>query len=176
MKSRILEAAVKLSASNPEPSRLTRDSLVVAGACTEEEFAAAFPDFPSFQRELTAELFAQARNAVIQSTVGVSPGLELLERAFIAYLDYNIAHRGLQEIAHHIQYQPEGLDLLLRMEVGVALIAQTALAAMGSRHSAARAKLLTSLVVVVVRAEYRQGRILQDLRDGLLDYCRMSGA
>lgn len=175
MTSRILEAALKLSASSPEPSKLDADHLVAAGACTEEEFAAEFTDLASFHRALATELFAQSRDAVIRATEGMAAGLPLLERAFLEYLDYNLAHRGLQELAHHLQYHPEGLELLLRMEVGVALVAQVALGAMGSRNTAARAKLLTSLVVVVVRAEYRAQKPLADMREGLLHYCRMSG-
>lgn len=176
MKARILDAARVLIRANVRPIRLRGDELVAAGACTEEEFHDSFPELGAFQRELAALLFADARDAVIQAVAAMTPGLAQLIHAFTTYLDYNLAHPALQEIAHVIQFEPAGCELLQRMEVGVALLAQADLAAAGGDNCAARARLLTALVVVVVRAEYKAGRALPDLREALYDYCRASGA
>jgi len=175
VKDKVLRAARQLIGNGAKPSRIRVTDLVAARACSEQELSGLFPDFAAFQRELCALLFADAREAIIKATTGIGSGLKQLTTAFIAYLDYNLAHPDLQELAHHIQQDPQGWELLQRMEVGVALVAQADLDAMNASLRSARARLLTSLVVAVVRAEYQAKRALPDLREALLDYCRLSG-
>ncbi len=174
MKNKILLAARKLIGSGLAPSQIKPADLAAAGACAESEFAQHFADLASFQRELANLLFGEAREAVIRSTTGKSAGLQQLCAAFTTYLDYNLTDPALQELAHHIQCEPAGWDLLTRMEIGVSLVAQADLEAMGATMCAARARLLTSLVVAVVRAEYKTKKKLPDMRDALLDYCKLS--
>lgn len=174
MKDQILRGAHKLIAAGATPSRIRATDLVAAGACSDKDFTQHFPDFATFQRELCALLFAEGREAVIEATTGMQSGLPQLTAAFIAYLDYNLARPALQELAHHIQYDPLGWELLQRMEVGVAMVVQADLDAMSASLRAARAQLLTSLVVAVVRAEYQARRKLPELREALLDYCALS--
>lgn len=175
MKDKILRAAQQLIINGATPSRIRTPDLVAARACSEAEFNLVFPDFAVFQRELCALLFADAREAIIEATAGIGSGLKQLTTAFVAYLDYNLKHSALQELAHHIQHDPQGWELLQRMELGVSLVAQADLDAMNATLRSARARLLTALVVAVVRAEYQARRPLPDLRDALLDYCRLSG-
>lgn len=175
LKNQILQVAHKLILNGAVPSRLGVAELVAAVPCAEKEFARAFPSFSAFQRELCALLFSDSREAVIQATSGMQSGLEQVKTAFLAYLDYNFENPALQELAHHIQLDPAGWELLQRMEVGVALVVQADLEAMGATLRTARAQLLTSLAVAVVRAEYRQRRMLPEMREALLDYCRLSG-
>lgn len=174
MKAQILDAARVLIRSNRRASELRGEHLAAAGACTEEEFDQAFPAVDGFQRELAVLLFTDARDAVIRAVADMAPGVAQLIRAFLTYLDYNLAHPSLQEIAHVIQFEPAGYEMLQRMEGSVMLLAQADLAADGGSSCAARARLLTSLVVVVVRAEYKAGRALPELREALFDYCRAS--
>lgn len=174
MKNMILGAARKLIGSGATPSQIDAASIAATGTCSEADVAAAFPDFHIFQRELASLMFSEAREAVIKGTVGMQPGLQQLCAAFLTYLDYNLADPALQELAHHIQCHHEGWDVLQRMEIGVALVAQADLQAMGATLSAARSRLLTALVVTVVRAEYKAKKKLPDLRDALLDYCKLS--
>lgn len=176
LKDRILEAARVLAEADQRPSRLDAAQLAAAGACTEQEFAAAFGDLQSFRRELLATLFAGARLAVIRATTAMPSGLEQLLTAFTSYLDYNRAHPALQELAHQVQYDPQGFEMLMRMEVGTALVAQADLQAAGASHAAARAKLLTSLAVAVVRAEFKAGRVLPEMREVLFEYCALGCA
>jgi hypothetical protein len=176
LKPRILEAARALIRSNVRAGQLGGRELVAAGACTEEEFNHSFADARTFQRELAAELFGDARDAVIRATNGMHSGVEQLIRAYSAYLDYNLTHPALQEIAHLIQFDPIGYEMLQRMEVGVALVARADLEAAGADNCNARARLLTSMAVVVVRAEFKAGRALPELRDALFDYCLRSVA
>jgi len=171
LKERILEAARVLGHADRQPSRLRGLQLEAAGACTEQEFDECFTDVPTFQRELLAFLFADARLAVIRATTAMPSGLEQLLVAFTSYLDYNRAHPALQELAHQVQYEPAGYEMLVRMEVGVALVAQADLEAAGAQHAAVRARLLTSLAVAVVRAEYKAGRVLPEMREVLFEYC-----
>ncbi len=174
MKSKVLAAARKLIGTGATPSRISATDVASTGVCTEAEFAEFFPDFHGFQRDLATLMFSEAREAVIKGTSGLNAGLKQLCAAFITYLDYNLTDPALQELAHHIQCHHEGWDVLQRMEVGVALVAQADLQAMGATLSAARARLLTALVVTVVRAEYKAKKKLPDLRDALLDYCKLS--
>ncbi|HSW13577.1 MAG TPA: hypothetical protein VLI06_12105 [Solimonas sp.] len=176
MKERILEAARVLAQVDQQPSRLRGQQLVAAGACTEQEFIDCFPDLPSFQRELLAHLFGGARLAVIRATTAMPSGLEQLLLAFHTYLDYNREHPALQELAHQVQFDPAGFDLLMRMEIGTALVAQADLEAAGARHAATRGRMLTSLVVAAVRAEYKAGRELPEMRELLFDYCALGCA
>ncbi|PPE74156.1 hypothetical protein C3942_08960 [Solimonas fluminis] len=174
MKQRILEAAKTLAGKDRRASHLDAAHLVAAGACTEEEFAAAFGDERAFQRELMAELFAEARLTVIRATTAMPSGLEQLRQAFTLYLDYNLEHPALQEIAHQVQYDPIGYEMLARMEIGTAMVTQKDLEAAGADRVQARAKLLTSVTVAVVRAEYKAARKLPDLRAVLDEYCGLS--
>jgi hypothetical protein len=174
MKEQILRAAQQLIGRGSTPSRLRADDLVASGACSAEQFGQAFPDVATFQRELCAQLFAQARAAVIEATTGIDNGLPQLKRAFETYLDYNLREPALQELAHHVQETAAGLELLQRMELGVALVVQADLDAMNATLRRARARLLTALVVTVVRAEYQARKKLPDLREALMDYCRLS--
>jgi len=174
VKQRILEAAKTLAGKDRRASHLDAALLVAAGACTEEEFAAAFGDVRGFRRELMAELFADARLSVIRATTAMPSGLEQLRHAFTLYLDYNLEHPALQEIAHQVQYDPIGYEMLARMEIGTAMVTQKDLEAAGADRVQARAKLLTSATVAVVRAEYKAGRPLPDLRAVLDEYCGLS--
>lgn len=174
MKQRILEAAKTLAGKDRRASHLDAALLVAAGACTEEEFAAAFGDVRGFRRELMAELFADARLSVIRATTAMPSGLEQLRHAFTLYLDYNLEHPALQEIAHQVQYDPIGYEMLARMEIGTAMVTQKDLEAAGADRVQARAKLLTSATVAVVRAEYKAARKLPDLRAVLDEYCGLS--
>lgn len=175
MKDKVLGAARQLIADGAVASRLRAADLVAARACSEAEFAEHFPDFPAFQRELCSLLFADAREAIIDATGGMSSGLGQLTTAFSAYLDYNLSKPALQELAHHIQLDPLGWDLLMRMEIGVSLVVQADLESMNASLRSARARLLTAMVVAVVRAEYQAKKKLPDLREALQDYCRLSG-
>jgi len=148
--------------------------MVAAGACSDEEFAAAFADVMDFRRELMALLFADARMDVIRTTTAIPSGLEQLRAAFTHYLDYNLAHPALQEIAHHLQYDTQGYEMLVRMEIGTAMVSQKDLELAGANRVQARAKLLTSVAVAVVRAEYKAGRLLPDMRAVLDEYCGLS--
>ncbi len=174
MKEQILEAARRLIAVGAIPSKITAKDLVGTGICTQKEFTQCFPNLQNFQQELTLLFFSDARQAVIQGTEGLQVGLQQLSAAFLSYLDYNLNHPELQEIAHHIQYTPEGWDLLMRMEAGVALIVQADLQAMNAHYRSARGQLLTTMAVAVVRAEYQARKRLSDLREALLDYCQRS--
>lgn len=176
MKNQILEAARVLIASGLAPSKISAADLAMSGACTEPEFENEFDDLPAFQRELATWIFADARDAVIHSTAGTQPGLTQLTTAFITYLDYNLAHPALQELAHQIQCDAKGWQLLSRMEAGVAMIVQLDLESMNANMRSARAQLLTALAVFVVRNEYRAGKVLPDLREALLDYSRRSAS
>lgn len=174
LKERILEAALKLSHADNKPSRLDGQRMVAAGACTEEEFVALFPTRSAFRRELLGLLFAEARAAVIRVTTAIPSGLEQLLTAFRAYLDYNLAHPALQELAHQVQFDPVGYDMLMRMETGTAMVTQADLQAAGATHAAARARLLTSAAVAVVRAEFKAGKVQPELREVLAEYCALS--
>ncbi len=174
VKQRILAAAKTLADKDGRASQLDAARLVAAGACSEEEFAAGFGDALGFQRELMAELFADARLSVIRATTAMPSGLEQLLQAFMLYLDYNLEHPALQEIAHQLQYDPTAYDMLQRMEIGTAMVTQKDLEAAGANHVQARAKLLTSVAVAVVRAEYKAGRQLPELRAVLQEYCGLS--
>jgi hypothetical protein len=148
--------------------------VISTGICTAKEFSLFFADLHAFQLELAMSFFADTRERVIQDTEGLQVGLQQITAAFISYLDFNLEHPQLQEIAHHIQYTPDGWDLLMRMEAGVALIIQADLLAMNARYRTARAQLLTTMAVAVVRAEYQAKKKLTDLREALLDYCQRS--
>lgn len=174
VKDKILQAAQKLIVDGATASRINAATLADAGACSAAEFKDYFSDLPAFQRELCTLLFASAREAVIAATTGLSSGLEQMRTAFISYLDYNLQHPALQELAHHIQYQPPGWELLQRMELGVAMVVQADLEAMNASLRAARAQLLTAMVVSIVRAEFQAGKKLPGLREVLVDYCRLS--
>ncbi|MDM4770692.1 hypothetical protein [Solimonas sp. SE-A11] len=174
MKQRILAAAKTLAGKDRRASHLDVERMAAAGACSEEEFAAGFGDTLVFQRELMAELFADARLSVIRATTAMPSGLEQLLQAFMLYLDYNLEHPALQEIAHQLQYDPTGYEMLQRMEIGTAMVTQKDLEAAGANRVQARAKLLTSVAVAVVRAEYKAGRKLPDLRAVLEEYAGLS--
>lgn len=174
VKQRILEAARTLAHAEKRPSQLDGARMVAAGACTEEEFAATFADVLAFRRELMALLFADARMEVIRTTTAIPSGLEQLRAAFIHYLDYNLAHPALQEIAHHLQFDPQGYEMLLRMEIGTSMVSQKDLEIAGADHPQARSKLLTAVAVALVRAEYKAARPLPDQREVLLEYCGLS--
>ena len=174
MKELILEAARRLIATGTLPSQITLKALVDTGICTQKELLQIFPDLQSFQLELAMLFFADAREAVIRDTHGLVVGLQQISAAFLSYLDFNLNHPELQEIAHHIQYTRAGWDLLMRMEAGVALIVQADLQAMGAHFRTARAQLLTSMAVSVVRSEYQAKKKLPDLREAMLDYCKRS--
>ncbi len=169
-----MEAARRLISSGQVPSTITVTDLVSSGACTQKEFKDTYPTLGAFQRDLAAALFDEAREAVIKSTTGLKPGLDQITKAFVTYLDFNLAHTGLQELAHFIQYDPQGWELLMRMEAGVSLITQSDLFSMGANLRSARAKLLTAMTVAVVRAEYAAKKPLPELREAMLDYCRRS--
>lgn len=174
MKEQILEVARRLIAAGATPSRIIARDVVGTGICTQKEFTRCFPSPQSFQLELAQLFFGDARNAVIRETEGLQPGLQQISAAFLCYLDHNLNHPELQEIAHHIQYTHEGWDLLMRMQAGVALIVQADLQAMNAHYRSARGQLLTAMVVAVVRAEYQAKKKLNDLREALLDYCQRS--
>lgn len=175
MRQQVLQAARQLVESGTTATRLRVTDLVAARACTEQQFGELFPDIDSFRRELCSLLFAQAHEAIITATAGLQPGPQQLTTAFIAYLDHNLRHPALQELAHHLMENARGRELLARMEEGVAMIVQADLAAMNASLRPARAQLLTALAVTAVRAEYRAGRALPDVREALVDYCHRSG-
>ncbi|AXQ28115.1 hypothetical protein D0B54_05245 [Solimonas sp. K1W22B-7] len=174
MKHRILEAAKTLAHKEGRASHLDASIMAASGACTEEEFAAAFADVGEFRRELMALLFADARMQVIRITTAIPSGLEQARSAFIQYLDYNLEYPALQEIAHQLQFDPLGYEMLMRMEIGTAMVTQKDLEFAGANHVHARARLLTSVAVAVVRAEYKAGKKLPDLRAVLEEYCGVS--
>lgn len=174
MKQQILEAARRLIEVGTVPSRIAIKDIVATGICTQKEFAVFFPDLLAFQMELAQMFFADARERVIQDTNGLTVGLEQITAAFLSYLDFNLEHPELQEIAHHIQYTQPGKEMLMRMEAGVALIIQADLQVMNARYRTARAQLLTSMAVSVVRSEYQAKKKLSDLREALMDYCQRS--
>ncbi len=174
MKQRILEAAKTMAHKEGRASHLDAAQMAAAGACTEEEFAADFTDAGEFRRELMALLFAEARMHVIRVTTAIPSGLEQARAAFMRYLDYNLEYPALQEIAHQLQFDPVGYEMLVRMEIGTAMVTQKDLEFAGANHVQARAKLLTSVAVAVVRAEHKAGRKLPDLRAVLEEYCGLS--
>lgn len=174
MKEQILAAARRLIEVGTAPSKITIKDIVATGICTQKEFAVYFADLHAFQLELAMLFFADARERVIRDTDGLTVGLQQITAAFMSYLDFNLEHRELQEIAHHIQYTPSGWDLLIRMEAGVGLIIQADLQAMNAHFRTARAQLLTSMAVSVVRSEYQAKKKLSDLREALMDYCHRS--
>lgn len=174
MTHKILDAARTLALSGTRKDPVSAADLVAAGICTPAEFNAAFASTEVFEHELANCLFADAREAVIQATAGMQAGLHQLCTAFITYLDYNLSHPALQQLAHVIQFRPEGHDLLQRMEIGVALVAQADVHAMGANHVPERARLLTTLAVFTVRAEYKARKKIPGLRDALLDLCKLS--
>lgn len=176
MTDQILDAARTLALGNPRSEPISMIDLTASGACTEAEFNAAFSSPAVFQRELANRLFVDAREAVIQATAGMQSGLHQLCTAFTTYLDYNLSHPALQQLAHAIQFQPEGYALLQRMEIGVALVAQADVQAMGASHVPERARLLTALAVFTVRAEYKARKKLAGMREALLDLCKSSVA
>lgn len=174
MKEQILEAVRRLIEAGTAPSAVTIKNVVATGICTLKEFSVFFPDLQALQLELAMSFFADARARVILDTEGLQVGLQQITAAFLSYLDFNLEHPQLQEIAHHIQCAPAGWELLMRMEAGVALIIQADLAAMNARYRTARAQLLTAMAVSVVRSEYQAKKKLNDLREALMDYCHRS--
>lgn len=174
MKQKILDSALALIQKNVRADKIGSADLIAAGACTSAEFAAAFADHGAFQRELTQRLFTKASEAVFAATAGASPGLEQITAAFTAYLDHNLAHPEVQQLTHTIVSEPEGQDLLQRMELGVAMVAQSDVKAMGGSHPTERARLLTALAVYTVRAEFKAKQKLPAMREVLFDYCRLS--
>lgn len=171
MKEQILEAARRLIAVGKRPSQIAIKDIVGTGICTQKEFSAIFPDLLTFQLEMAQMFFADARARVIKDTDGLTVGLQQISAAFLSYLDFNLEHPELQEIAHHIQYTPQGWELLMRMEAGVGLIIQADLQAMNAHYRSARAQLLTCMAVAVVRSEYQTKKKQVELREALLDYC-----
>lgn len=174
MTPKIIDAARMLALSSVRAEPVSSADVIASGACTAAEFGAAFASPAVFQRELANRLFADAREAVIQATAGMQSGLHQLCTAFTTYLDYNLSHPALQQLAHVIQFQPEGYELLQRMEIGVALVAQADVQAMGADHVPERARLLTALAVFTVRAEYKARKKMPGMRDALLDLCKLS--
>jgi len=172
----IFEMTRRLMADGAKAVELDAAALVATGVCTQAEFDAEFVNQAGFQRALLAQLFVDARAAVLRVTAGMKPGLAQLTTAFETYLDYNLTHPQLQELAHRLQFDVQGLESLQRMETGVAMVAQSELISAGLDNCPARAKLLTSLVVYVVRAEYRAGKALADLRAVLMEYCNYGSA
>lgn len=176
VRERVLQTAGQLLAAGEDPAKLGVAQVVATGVCDAGGFAELFPDRSLFLRELLLRLFADARDAVIRVTAGMKPGIAQLATAFETYLDYNLAHPQLQALAHQVQLDPVGLEALNLMEAGVALIAQSELKSAGADHCGARGKLLTAMAIYTVRAEYRAGKSIADLRAALLDYCRLSVA
>lgn len=174
MTQKILDAARTLALNGTRTEPVSAPELIAAGACTQAEFSTAFASPFVFQRELANRLFADAREAVIQATAGMQSGLHQLCTAFTTYLDYNLSHPALQQLAHAIQFHPEGYELLQRMEIGVSLVAQADVQAMGAAHVPERARLLTALAVFTVRAEYKAHKKIPGMRDALLDLCKLS--
>lgn len=174
MKEQILEAVRRMIEAGATPSNVTIKDVVATGICTTKEFSVFFADLQALQLELAMSFFADARARVIRDTEGLQVGLQQITAAFMSYLDFNLERPQLQEIAHHIQCIPAGWELLLRMEAGVALIIQADLLAMNARYRTARAQLLTSMAVAVVRSEYQAKKKLSDLREALMDYCHRS--
>ena len=174
MTHKILDAARTLALNSTRNEPVSVADVIAAGICTQAEFNMAFASPAVFQRELANRLFADAREAVIQATAGMQSGLHQLCTAFTTYLDYNLSRPALQQLAHVIQYQPEGYELLQRMEVGVALVAQADVQAMGANHVPERARLLTALAVFTVRAEYKARKKNPGMREALLDLCKLS--
>lgn len=174
MKAHILDRARKLLGPGIKASDLRASYFAQMGVCSEEDFDACFPEITFFQHHLMAALFSDARDIVIKTTEYMENGIERLMKAFTVYLDHNLTHPGLQDLAHHLQFDPDAYEMLQRMEQGVALIAQAELEAAGVGNATARAKLLTALTVVVVRAEHKAGRPLIDMREALMDYCWLS--
>lgn len=174
MNHKILDAARTLALNGTRPGPVSTADLVAAGICTQSEFDAVFASADVFEHELVNRLFIDAREAVIQATAGMQSGLHQLCTAFTTYLDYNLSHPALQQLAHAIQFRPDGYDLLQRMEIGVALVAQADVQAMGANHVPERARLLTALAVFTVRAEYKARKKIPGMRDALLDLCKLS--
>jgi hypothetical protein len=174
MKEQILGAVRRLIDAGTLPSAITIKLVIATGICTQKEFSAHFPDLLSLQLEMAQTFFSEARERVIHDTEGLQVGLQQLSAAFVSYLDFNLERPQLQELAHHIQYTPAGFELLMRMEAGVALIIQADLVAMNAHFRTARAQLLTTMAVMVVRAEYQSKKKISDLREALMDYCQRS--
>lgn len=174
MKPKILIGARALAKKMLRADKMGIKDLVAAGICTAEEFTEAFADHDVFQRELTQHLFSEASDAVFAATAGMSPGLEQITAAFTAYLDHNLLHPEMQQMTHAIELKTEGQDLLHRMELGVAMVAQTDLKSMAAHHIPERARLLTAMAVCVVRAEYKAQHKLPAMRAALFDFCRLS--
>lgn len=171
VKAHILDRARKLLGPGVNATELSAKYLAQMGVCSEHDFRACFPEPVYFQHHLMAALFSDARDIVVQATDYMENGIERLIKAFVTYLDHNLSHPGLQQLAHHLQFDPDAYEMLTRMEQGVALIAQAELEAAGVGNCASRAKLLTALAVVVVREEYKVRRPLTELREALMDYC-----
>lgn len=174
MKQKILDGAHTLIKKKVRADKIGIAELTAAGVCTPAEFAAEFADAQTFQRELTQRLFTQASEKVFAATAGASPGLEQIMAAFTAYLDHNLAHPEIQQLAHTILVSSAGQDLLQRMEMGVAMVAQSDVKAMGGSHPVERARMLTALTVYTVRAEFKAQQKLPALREVLFDFCRLS--
>ncbi len=172
-KTAIFAAARKLAAEKP-PSQIRAADF--AALCDAAAFDTLFPNLLTFQLEFLYELFADARQAVVDATEHLTPGLGQLETAFTVYLDYNLAHPQLQELAHAVQVDVEGWRALQALEDGVTLVAQVSLTTEKIANAAARARMLTSMAVTGVRAEYRARSAQTKLREALMFYVRQSSS
>lgn len=132
-----------------------------------------YPELTPFWLDLLQYLLDLARAAVIESMPGTRPGLSRIRTAYETYLDTNLRHRALRELALHFRGHAEGAERLRSRAHGVMLITQVELRTAGWPNAAPAARLLTAMVLEVALAEYEAAAPLPDLRTAMFNYLNL---
>lgn len=173
MRDALLEAAITLAQQRGSALQLTMAEIAAEASESLQQAQQCYPDMALFHRELLQYLLDLARANAIETMPTARPGLARIRTAFQAYLDINLRHRALRELALHFRNDPDGAERLRLRARGVKMLTQMELHAAGWPNSAPAARLLTAMVLDVAVAEFEAGGALPSLREAMFAYLKL---
>lgn len=166
----LLEAAITLAQQRGGALQLTIAEIAREASESPQQAQQCYPEMAVFHRELLQYLLDLARAGVIEMMPTAKPGLSRIRKAFETYLDTNLRHRALRELALHFRNDPDGAERLRMRAHGVMLLTQMELHVAGWPNSAPAARLLTAMVQDVAIAEFEAAAPLPSLRETMFAY------
>jgi len=172
IREQLLQQAARLAVEQGSALRLEGAVVAAAAGLGEGDFSLCFADHRAFLLALMVHFLDRARAEAIEALEGAAPGIPRIVTAFVRFWDANCRWRPMRELALHLCCDPEGAEVLRLRSLGAAKITQFELAAIGWKHPAASAWLVTQMCVETAVAEFEAGRELPEMREAVLAYFR----
>jgi TetR/AcrR family transcriptional regulator, transcriptional repressor for nem operon len=142
-------------------------SVVEQAGVAKGTFYVYFADRQAFIDALHQRFYVRVNEAVVQATLGLSPGADLLLAAINAYLDVCLSNHGVKALVFETRAQESLTTTMQEREALFARLAEPSIQAIGMRPAHIAARLIIAMTSEAALIEMEAGRKVSGARNNL---------